>query len=111
RLVDLVDEHGGEVLKFAGDATLALWPADGEGEAAATRRAAQCALSAQELVRGIEVADGLRLRLRIGVGAGEVWAASVRGVAERWELVLAGSPLEQAVAAMALPPPPAVPAS
>ena len=101
RLVDLVDDHGGEVLKFAGDATLALWPANGEGDAAATRRAAQCALDAQELVGGIEAADGLRLRLRVGVGAGEVWTASVGGVAERWELVLAGRPLEQAVAAMA----------
>ncbi len=44
RLINLISEHGGDVLKLAGDALVALWPAlspDQIDEAAL--RAAQCA--------------------------------------------------------------------
>lgn len=101
RLVDLVDAQGGEVLKFAGDAALAMWPAGGLDEIIAVRQAAQCAVTAQSLLDGIESADGVRLHLRVGIGAGEAWAGNVGGVADRWELVLAGEPLEQAAKALA----------
>lgn len=99
-LVDAVDLHGGEVLNFAGDAALALWPiGEGDGSVAA-RRAAQCALAVQHLFRGLGAPNGVRLNLRCGLGLGEVWSANVGGVAGRWEFLVAGEPLDQAVAAM-----------
>src|ERR1700712_3488235 len=53
QILDLIEAHGGDVVKFAGDALLALWPAaelDASGAGAedlatATLRAAQCALA------------------------------------------------------------------
>ena len=48
------------------------------------------------LVRGSEV----RLQMRAGIGAGEMWVATLGGVAGRWELLVAGSPLKQAVHAI-----------
>src|SRR5687768_4576677 len=43
RLVNLILDHGGDVVKFAGDALLAVWPTDALSEdlAAVTLRAAQ----------------------------------------------------------------------
>lgn len=100
RLVELVTAHGGEVLKFAGDAVLALWPAGPDGGlAAAARRAAECALAAQRSLDGLEADPGIRLRLRLGVGVGEVWSARVGGVEGRWESLVAGEPLQEAAAA------------
>src|SRR5215813_4992520 len=45
QLIDLITSRGGDVLKFAGDALIAFWPADGSGLAAATLRATDCALA------------------------------------------------------------------
>jgi class 3 adenylate cyclase/tetratricopeptide (TPR) repeat protein len=101
RLVDVVDSYGGQVLKFPGDATLALWPSEGDLSAAA-HRAAQCALTAQQALRGIVSPDGIQLHVRAGVGMGEVCAACVGGVAGRWELLVTGDPLAQAIHSMSL---------
>jgi class 3 adenylate cyclase len=62
RLVLLVVDHGGDVVKFAGDALLALWPAD-EGLAGVTARAASCGLDMQRVLHASELAAGTRLSL------------------------------------------------
>jgi len=71
-LMSLIAEHGGEVITFAGDGLLAVWPAsDGdEGLVTATGDAGRCALAVQSALGGYQTLDGLRLWLRIGVGAG-----------------------------------------
>src|SRR5687768_14691860 len=40
-LVELVIAHGGDIVNFAGDAILAVWPAESDALATAVRRAAQ----------------------------------------------------------------------
>ena len=100
-LVDLISEHGGEVVKFAGDATLALWAADKQAPAEAVARAARCALEVQAKLDGLPVAEGVRLRQRLALAAGEVWTALVGGLEGRWEALLGGEPLAQIAGAMA----------
>ena len=97
RLMALIAEHGGEVISFAGDGLLAVWPATGEDEDLARRRAGagRCALAVQAALHGYQTLDGLRLSLRIGVGAGEVMGLRVGGVGGRWQLLLSGAPLVQ----------------
>jgi class 3 adenylate cyclase/tetratricopeptide (TPR) repeat protein len=97
RLVDLVEVHGGQVLRFPGDAALALWPADERDVSSAPRRAVACALAAQQALDNVATTDTVHLHLRVGIGLGQVWAASVGGVAGRWELLVTGEPLTQAV--------------
>lgn len=102
-LIDLVYAHGGEVVKFAGDALLALWPAQSQPQARhdrrdlalSVRRAAQCALSIQRTMHNHEPVQGCRISLRVGVAAGEVSVSHVGGVFSRWELLVAGVPLER----------------
>jgi class 3 adenylate cyclase len=100
QLIDGVEAHGGEVLKFPGDAVLVLWPCDERDTSTAAHRAAHCALAAQQSLPSVGTAVGGRLQLRVGIGVGDVWAGSVGGVAGRWELLVAGEPLTQAVRAM-----------
>ena len=97
KLTALIAEHGGEVIAFAGDGLLAVWPATDtdEGLAASTRSAGSCALAVQSALHGYQTLDGLRLWLRIGVGAGEVMALRVGGVGGRWQLLLSGGPVVQ----------------
>ncbi len=95
KLTDLILAHGGDVVKFAGDAVIALWPTLTEPLPTVTQRAAQCALEFQETLRRDEYLGGEPLRLRTAVGAGELTALHVGGEFQRWEFMLAGAPLVQ----------------
>ena len=123
-LIELVVAHGGEVVEFAGDALLALWPAAGAGAAhaatanargglatgsghlpaalgltGAVLRATECAQAVQSRLHA-HVAAGQRLSLRVAVGAGEIVLAHVGGVAGRWEFIAAGQPLVELAVAL-----------
>jgi len=102
QLIDLINAHGGDVVKFAGDALLALWPARAgllpgieEDLGIATRRAAQCALTVQQQLKDYQTADGIHLSLRLAVGTGQIQALHLGGVFKRWEFVVTGKPLTQ----------------
>ena len=101
RLIDIVSAHGGDVVKFAGDALLAVWQDDrpGEGLAVLTLRAAQCALDVQDTLRGYETPEGVRLALRVAVGAGPVRHLHLGGVFERREFLTVGEPFADVGAA------------
>jgi class 3 adenylate cyclase/tetratricopeptide (TPR) repeat protein len=97
-LVQLVADHGGDVVKFAGDALLGLWPAD-EDLPALTAQAASCGLTMQRILHASELAAGTRLSIRIGIGAGQVSAAHLGGELGRWEFVVGGPAVTQTCAA------------
>jgi class 3 adenylate cyclase len=104
RLLTLIAEAGGDVLKFAGDALLACWPAtDGDPAgslAPATLRAAGCAQAMQATLQRYAAAEDIRLLLRVGIGAGEVALLDVGGVLDRRELLVAGGAVRQAAGAV-----------
>ncbi|QRN97216.1 AAA family ATPase [Archangium violaceum] len=94
RLIDTLTAHGGDVLRFAGDAVVALWPAESpEDLPRAVRLAAGCAQAAQALIAGLEPVDGVRLRLKVGIGAGPVQLSDVGGEKGRWDFLVSGEPL------------------
>jgi class 3 adenylate cyclase/tetratricopeptide (TPR) repeat protein len=99
-LLELIAGAGGDVLKFAGDALLACWPAPGgalqeRGLAAAAAEAAGCAQAMQAALGRYAAAERLPLALRVGVGAGEVVVLDVGGERERRELLVAGAAVPQ----------------
>lgn len=89
RIIDLVEEHGGDIAKIVGDAVLAVW-ADDEPVATAARRAVWCGLAIARTLSDLEVARDVRLSLKVGVCAGDVTAAHVGGLDGRWLFTLAG---------------------
>ena len=114
RMVALIYASGGDVLKFAGDALLVMWPVLDQPElyqlpkhvrggltdlGVATARACQCALAMQEKLDNYEASPGIFLRLHTGVGAGNVYGLHVGGVSERWEFLIAGYPILQIASA------------
>ncbi|HEU5098812.1 MAG TPA: tetratricopeptide repeat protein [Roseiflexaceae bacterium] len=121
QILDTIDAHGGDVIKFAGDALLAIWPVDehsgpgtadqGQGAdhkhtatggdlAAATLRAAQCALAINARMSSFyRLIDSAQLTLRTGIAAGDVATVRIGGVFGRWEFLLSGDPLADVAAA------------
>lgn len=98
QLIDLITDHGGDIVKFAGDALLALWPTAGGSEfhlAAATYLAARCSLAAQKHLNAYEVTPGTQLSLKMAVGAGDVLTMHLGGAYSRWEFLVTGDPIVQ----------------
>src|SRR5262249_7060978 len=97
RLIDLIYEHGGDVVKFAGDALLAIWPAGGTPGttdiATSACRAVQCGLVAQQQLHNFPATPDARLSLRISISAGSLALLHVGGIGGRCELVATGEPL------------------
>jgi len=96
QLIEIIHHYGGDVVKFAGDAVIAVWPLDGD-EAdlhQVTLRAAECALRIRERLVNYKFEDSV-LYLKLAVSAGKVSHVHVGGVFNRWEFLLTGAPLSE----------------
>lgn len=99
KMIRIVQEHHGQVIKFSGDAMTVLFPAEDITLSVAVRRATECALIMQHSMHElayIETAQGSStLSMTVGIGAGEVLECSIGGLLGRWEYVVGGDPLAQ----------------
>ena len=107
-LVDFIEGQGGDVFKFAGDALIVLWPkciyddhnAEIRRESLTNmaRRAAQAGLQIQRTMHNKEMAPGVFLSVKCGIGVGDVSIITIGGVYDRLEAAPLGEPLVQAFA-------------
>lgn len=63
------------------------------------RRAAQCAFGIQEELHNCELAEEVRLSVKIGIGMGKVSVLHLGGVYKRMEYIAVGDPLLEAFTA------------
>ena len=97
--IALVNAHGGDILKFAGDALMAMWEENrSDARQLACLRATQCALELQDKLNPYHVLDCV-LSIKMALGYGRANAFHVGGVDGRWEFFVAGSPLIQVTVA------------
>lgn len=102
QLIDIIHEYGGDVVKFAGDAVIAVWhivpdsgtagPVSRADQWQWTMRAAECALKIRERLTNYQAEDA-NLYLKLAVSSGSITTAHVGGVFNRWEFMLTGNPL------------------
>jgi class 3 adenylate cyclase/tetratricopeptide (TPR) repeat protein len=102
RIIDIIHAYGGDVVKFAGDAVIAVWPIESESGTTDpvsqaspwqwTMRAAECALEIHESLTNYK-AEGAHLYLKLAISTGNITSAHVGGVFNRWEFLLTGVPL------------------
>jgi class 3 adenylate cyclase/tetratricopeptide (TPR) repeat protein len=102
QLIDIIHDYGGDVVKFAGDAVIAVWPvvpdvpiSDTISRADQwqwTMRAAECALEIHRRLTNYKAEDA-NLYLKLAVSLGKVSTIHVGGVFNRWEFLITGAPL------------------
>ncbi|HEX6034432.1 MAG TPA: adenylate/guanylate cyclase domain-containing protein, partial [Anaerolineales bacterium] len=102
QLIDIIHEYGGDVVKFAGDAVIAVWPvvpdlaiSDIVSRADQwqwTMRAAECALEVRRRLSNYKAEDA-NLYLKLAVGLGRINTVHVGGEFNRWEFLITGTPL------------------
>lgn len=86
-----IEKAGGDIISFAGDSLLAMFPSEPEdSEASFALRAATCGLAAQRVLTSNDSTCGMGLQMRIGVEAGDIVLATVGGVEGRWEYIAVG---------------------
>jgi len=102
QIIDIIHEYGGDVVKFAGDAVIAVWNIASDSPEAGpvtradqwqwTMRTAECALKIRERLTNYKAEDA-NLLLKLAVSMGTITSAHVGGVFNRWEFLLTGNPL------------------
>ena len=102
QLIDIIHDYGGDVVKFAGDAVIAVWPVVPDVTISQTvsradqwqwtMRAAECALEVHERLSNYKVEDA-SLYLKLAVSLGRINTVHVGGVFNRWEFLITGTPL------------------
>ena len=97
QLIDIIDDFGGDVLKFAGDALLATFEdrRQSDGLSDASARAAAASLVIQKQMRNFPEVEGTKLSLKIGLAAGDLRLLHLGGVFGRCELLMVGEPLKE----------------
>jgi class 3 adenylate cyclase len=95
RIIGIISNFGGDVVKFAGDALVVIWPTLGTaGLRYSAHIASQCAMSLiQDL--GDFNAGGSPLSLHVGISCGPINCMLI-GTSKRAELVITGRPLQEA---------------
>lgn len=98
QLIEIITNHGGDIVKFLGDGLIAIWGAEAEGPALTTLRAVQCGLGVKMMMTPDawhvqEVALSALPQMRIGIATGEVTLMHLGGVFGRWELLITGDPI------------------
>ena len=105
QLIQQLVYEAGEVVKFSGDALMVLFPDHDHPPGIAVRRAWQAGQAIQKLIADngpLPTSIGkVTLKMKIGIGVGEVLAMQVGGLLGRWEYVIAGEPVTQATDAEA----------
>jgi len=96
-LIGTIYRYGGDIVKFAGDAILCVWPAASpKGLGGMISLACQCAKTLLQDLNDYKVPEtDCVLRLHIGIGAGEIGGVHVGGVSKRSEFFISGQVLEQ----------------
>lgn len=114
QILRIIAKFGGDVLKFAGDALLVLWPDVGDFvrdrrvrreptlvggnnalEVDTALRVVQCARAVQQELNNVEMAEGVRFQVKIGVGIGSAALVHIGGVFDRVEYLAVGDVLSQ----------------
>lgn len=89
-----VAQHGGDIIKMAGDAIVVAWECSGPEEMrASVMMAVQCARQIQR--DDTPSPEGVRLSVKIGIGAGQAHLCYVGGIDNRWEVLPIGEPFRQ----------------
>ena len=100
RLIDMVTQRGGDVVRFVGDAILCAWFVQDEAALpTATQAACRCAATLMRSCGTHTIPEvHANLSVHAGIGAGQVHCFLV-GTEGRKEFLLSGEPLQQAFAA------------
>lgn len=98
KIVSLIVAHGGDVIKFAGDALLSVWRPDVGADTDHDARA-RCALIAAKAALEISAcmanfeAHGVKMSVHSGIACGQLVEMHLGGFKGRWEYLIAGQPI------------------
>lgn len=93
-LAAAVEQQGGEILKFIGDAMLAVFPVSATGAPDSCQRALSAGLTALESVRDLRQRRGLKVELGVALHIGRVMYGNIGG-RERLDFTVIGASVNE----------------
>lgn len=96
RIAEITESCGGDIIAFAGDSALAMWPCEESLLAASISKAIQAASKVQSELDGYQPHPGVTIRQRSGIACGAVNIMELGGVGGRWQFLVAGDAIVEA---------------
>ncbi|MCE2681266.1 MAG: AAA family ATPase, partial [Burkholderiales bacterium] len=95
-LIEQVTSHGGDIVKFAGDAMLILWSAtSGQQAQLFAESAVACAHALQSVMSDYSGQRGESLSMKVAVSAGQIRQVYLGGLLDRREMILTGGAIAE----------------
>ncbi|MFN8672430.1 MAG: adenylate/guanylate cyclase domain-containing protein [Candidatus Sericytochromatia bacterium] len=94
-IIKIINKNKGDILKFAGDAILAVWSSYllEEELKNLTVLALNCAYEIQEKVEYFQLENETKLFIKIGVDVGNISIFYLGGINNHWEMLVNGEPI------------------
>jgi class 3 adenylate cyclase len=97
RLSAIITRNHGDIIAFAGDAALSMWPANSEEDLVlSTRQAVQAAREIQAELGNDQSSQKVILRQRSAVTCGALTVMETGGANQRWHVLVAGEAIHEA---------------
>jgi class 3 adenylate cyclase len=94
--IDIVNGHGGDIAKFAGDALLAVWPIQNPEERMLQARQVQaCGMALQSFMSSQTIIGPEKLKMKVAVSMGNLRMVCIGGLLNRREMILASQALAE----------------
>ena len=94
KLVEIIDQQGGDIIAFAGDAAICVWPCENDFVAQALN-VFTCGLRIHEQLHDYSVSDGVQLAVRISIASSNVTSANVGGIEQHWLPLVVGEAFDE----------------
>jgi class 3 adenylate cyclase/predicted ATPase len=103
RMIDLLEQAGGEVVQFSGDAMMVVFPCSSDRPGQLAQAVQQACLAGQQMQQAMKNEFALldtslgttELGMKISIGVGQVREFFLGGVFAHWYYLIAGEPLTQ----------------
>ncbi len=101
QMLDIIQRHGGDVLRFAGDAPIVYWPATRNNLPIVLGRVCAVARALQAEIGAYDSGEDAVLRMRVAVAASDLVTATLGGERSRLEPFVGGTAFVHLSAALA----------
>ncbi|HTD56882.1 MAG TPA: AAA family ATPase [Silvibacterium sp.] len=96
RMAEITESLGGDIIAFAGDSAIAMWPGEESALRTNVTQAIQAALQIRSELDAYEPDPGITIRHRASVASGQIQVMELGGVHGRWQFVVTGQPIPDA---------------
>ena len=95
KLIRCIQNYGGDIVKFAGDALIAIWTTKQESKEVIYNSVSQCAKEIINNLNDYKTVKNVNLKIKVCICGGETYFSIIGGLNNKWKYFLSGESIIQ----------------